>query len=176
VAPQIIYITTLPSTGKRPRVLKHAHTFPPDPKSSPKTISLAQSLAPAVAAKASRKRSTSSITERSERVSRKRAAPSETLQPERQVPERVTKRVKRVTGALPISPPDTPDKTSEQQLMSLSEKSTGEKPIPETQILMSPPSSPLLHKSQESTTTSVGKLPTPPGPSEAWDRSSHGSE
>ena len=171
--PQIIYIATLPSTGKRPRVLKHAHTFPPDPKSSPKTISLAQSLAPAVAAQARRKRSTSSIIERPERVSRKRAAPSETLQPEQPVPERVTKRAKRVTGALPISPPDTPDKTSEQRIMSLSEKSTTESHNQETQVLMSPPSSPLLHKSQESTTTSVGKLPTP---SEACDHSSHGSE
>src|SRR5438045_9645852 len=71
IATQIIYITTPP---KRPKVLKHAHTFPPDKKSNPKTADL--KISPD-GKRSTRKRSIKAIAEAStEPPSRKRAATS----------------------------------------------------------------------------------------------------
>ena len=118
VATQIIYITTPP---KRPKVLKHAHTFPPDKNSSPKTAALKESVK---GKGTTRKRSIMAIADTpAERPSKKRAAPS-SLPSEVQAKdqlnasgERVIKRARH--GPTPMSPPDTPDKTVDSNPLSL---------------------------------------------------------
>ena len=145
IATQIIYITTPP---KRPKVLKHAHTFPPDKKSNPKTADL--KISPD-GKRSTRKRSINAIAEAStEPPSRKRAATS-SLSSDGEAKdhaggERVIKKAR--LGPTPMSPPDTPDKTAaiDSNPLSVVDARTITRGIasPKNRLPMSPPTSPPL--------------------------------
>jgi hypothetical protein len=168
--PQIIYLATLPSPspGKRPKALKHANTFPPDKTSSSRLLLPARLESPIKSSSTSRDRKRSSATLAREqpeystprRVSRKRSAPSELPSSDHQdIPERAVKKAKQTIAALPMSPPETPDKTIElARKISLNGKATV-RVGPPIALPMSPPSSPpdkLKSKAEEHKTSLFG--------------------
>ena len=164
--PQIIYLATLPppSPGKRPKALKHANTFPPDKKSSPRRLLPARlAMESPIKYSSSQKPSSATLdieqpthsTPQQQRVSRKRSAPSELPSSDHEdIPERAVKKAKQTIAALPMSPPDTPDKKIEPRKISLNGKATAQVGPP-ISLPMSPPSSPPDKSKTEEHKTSL---------------------